>query len=56
MVDAIYVKCDWCEEEATFNGPEPKEELREAGWLLHVDSEGERDYCSLGCCISALNP
>lgn len=56
MTEAIWCRCAWCEEEATFNGPDPEEEWRTSGWLIHLTDEGEAEYCSLGCAISAMNP
>jgi hypothetical protein len=54
-VEAIYVRCSWCEAEQTFTGPDPETEAREAGWFQLVDHEEEPlDFCSGECLKSWL--
>jgi len=54
-VKAIWSKCAWCEEEATFAGDDPEEEWATSGWLIHLSEDGgEKEFCSLSCAISAL--
>lgn len=54
MVESESWRCEWCEDEQTFKGEDAEQQAREAGWLTHIDEEGEREYCSLACAISAL--
>ena len=55
-MERLEVTCSWCEETCVFDGADPEEEWRQSGWMIHLTDDGEHDYCSLDCCISAMNP
>lgn len=52
-IASITATCEWCTASETFNGDDPENEWREAGWFLHLVGDEEREYCCLACVIAA---
>jgi hypothetical protein len=53
---AICVRCVWCEDRQVYDGIDPEQAAREAGWFQLVDYEDEEpmDFCSAECLKSWL--
>jgi hypothetical protein len=51
----LTVRCEWCETEATFDGPDPYAEINGAGWFVYTSpDEQDHDFCSTDCWLSSL--